>query len=128
MKIDIIDIQNKRNLCVVESERDVFFTIKRVYCVFGEKEGTHRGCHAHKKIWEVCYCPHGKISILLDDGKEKTEVMLDNPSKGLIMPPHYWRETFWHQDDSVLCVMSSDYYDESEYLHNYNEFLNHKFE
>jgi hypothetical protein len=34
-----------------------------------------------------------------------------------------WREMFDFSDDCVLMVLASDYYDESDYIRNYEEFL-----
>ncbi|QED23367.1 Putative cupin like domain protein [Candidatus Deianiraea vastatrix] len=34
-----------------------------------------------------------------------------------------WREMFNFSQDCVLMVLASDYYDESEYVRNYEEFL-----
>lgn len=122
MKVDIVDISNRGSLCVLELDRDVPFEVKRVYYVFGEKERAHRGFHAHKELWEVFYCPYGKITVVLDDGNERTEVLLDNPAKGLIVPPQYWRETIWHMNDSLFCALASAPYDKDDYLNSYEEF------
>ena len=110
-------------LSFVEAERDIPFSIKRIYCIYKTEEHQHRGFHAHKKNWQLLFCPYGSIDIILTDGKEQETVTLDQPSKGLILHPGLWREMIWKQDDSVLCVAASEYYDPDEYIRNYDEFL-----
>ena len=61
--------------------------------------------------------------LILDDGKEKTNISLDKPEKGLLLMPGMWREMIWRESGSVLCVLASEYYDENDYIRNYDEFL-----
>ena len=65
----------------------------------------------------------GGIRILLDDGREKAEVLLDSPDKGLLLDSGLWREMLWEQSDSVLCVAASEHYDEADYIREYDRFL-----
>lgn len=130
MKYDLIKLNTVMNqdsryggLSFVEGEKDIPFAIRRIYCIYQTEEGLHRGFHAHKLNWQLLYCPYGEIDIILDDGKEKERVTLDKPSKGLILHPGLWREMIWKQNDSVLCVAASEYYNPEEYIRNYDEFL-----
>ena len=123
MDIELLTIRSSAALSFVEGDRDIPFPIKRMYYIHSQPAGTHRGFHAHKALQQLLICPHGKICVLLDDGNERSEVLLDNPTKGLILRPSTWREMIWEQDDSVLCVLASDYYDESDYLREYQDFL-----
>lgn len=113
-------------LSFVESERDIPFAIKRIYCIYKTEENQHRGFHAHKKNWQLLFCPYGAIDIILTDGDEKETITLDNPSKGLVLNPGLWREMIWRHDDSVLCVAASEYYDPDEYIRNYDEYLSYR--
>lgn len=112
-------------LSYVEGERDIPFAIKRIYCIYKAEEHQHRGLHAHKKNWQLLFCPYGSIDIVLTDGREQETVTLDQPSKGLILHPGLWREMIWNHDDSVLCVAASEYYDPDEYIRDYDEYLKH---
>ncbi len=113
-------------LSFVESERDIPFAIKRIYCIYKTEENQHRGFHAHKKNWQLLFCPYGAIDILLTDGKKTETISLDKPSKGLVLNPGLWREMIWKHDDSVLCVAASEYYDPDEYIRNYDEYLSYR--
>lgn len=110
-------------LSFFEAERDVDFAIKRVYYITGVPKGTERGWHAHKALKQLLFCPFGKIEVTMDNGTEKSVFVLDDPSKGLVVDPLYWHTMRWLEDNSVLCVAASGYYDESDYLRDYNEFL-----
>ena len=110
-------------LMFLEGERDIPFPIRRVYWITETDAEMYRGSHAHKLNCQLLYCPYGKIDIILDDGKEKTTVTLDRPEKGLLLMPGLWREMVWRDKGSILCVLASEYYDESEYIRDYNEFL-----
>ncbi len=113
-------------LSFVESEKDIPFAIKRMYCIYKTEENQHRGFHAHKKNWQLLFCPYGAIDIILNDGEETQTITLDDPSKGLVLNPGLWREMIWKHDDSVLCVAASEYYDPDEYIRDYDEYLLHR--
>ena len=110
-------------LSFFEAERDIPFPIKRIYYIHGVPENTERGAHAHKELKQLLFCPYGSVKILLDNGKEKSEVLLDNPSIGLIITPCIWRDMIWLVEKSVLCVAASDYYNEDDYIRDYSEFI-----
>lgn len=103
--------------------RDIPFAIRRIYYIHHVPVGCVRGGHAHRKLNQLLWCPYGSITILLDDGTQKAEVPLDIPAKGLLVGPSMWREMRWEQKDSVLCVAADDFYDENDYIRNYQDFL-----
>lgn len=86
-------------------------------------EGVHRGKHAHKSLKQVLFCPCGACTISLDDGTEVREVRLDKSTEGLLVEACVWREMYDFTPDAVLMVLASDYYDESDYIRDYDEFL-----
>lgn len=111
------------HLVAIEEQKDVPFEIKRVYYMFGSAEDVIRGRHAHKKLEQVLVCVHGTCKVCLDDGVEKKEVSLEDPNKGLFVPPYLWHEMYDFSEDSVLLCFASDYYDESDYIRDYDAFL-----
>ena len=128
MKYNIIEIKSVEtesmgSLSFFEAKRDVPFEIKRIYYIYSVPQGIERSGHAHRTLQQVLFCPFGKIEIVLDNGFERDSVILDSPSKGLIIGPGLWRETLWQKDNSVLCVAASEYYIEADYIRDYDEFL-----
>ena len=110
-------------LVALEENKNIPFTVKRVYFMYGTKEGVHRGLHAHKSLRQVLFCPIGACTVMLDSGKEKATVRLNNPTEGLIVEPNTWREMYDFTPDAVLVVLASEYYDENDYIRDYGEFL-----
>lgn len=103
-------------------DRDIPFPIRRVYYIYGVAPGERRGFHAHKKLEQYLICIHGSCMILLDDGAEQQNVLLDDPSTGLYVGPGTWREMYDFSPDAVLLVLASEYYDESDYIREYPGF------
>lgn len=111
------------SLSFFEAERDIPFPIKRIYYIHNVPKNTQRGAHAHKTLKQLLFCPFGSIKILLDNGWEKEEVILDTPSMGLLLDFCVWRDMIWLTENSVLCVAASAYYDEEDYIRDYDEFM-----
>lgn len=110
-------------LVALEGLKNIPFQIKRVYYMYDTGENVRRGYHAHKSLKQILVCIHGSCKILLDDGLEKEIVLLNNPCDGLYVSNVMWREMFEFSPDAVLMVLASEYYDESDYIRNYDEFL-----
>lgn len=108
-------------LVALEENIDVPFEIKRVFHIYETKKGVVRGKHAHKKLEEVLVCVAGSCKVLLDDGEKKETIVLDNPTKGLYIPPELWREMFEFETDTVLLVLASREYEIDDYLRDYSK-------
>lgn len=104
-------------------EKTVPFDIKRVYYIYRTAEGVSRGYHAHKNLKQVAICVSGKCKMILDSGHNREEVWLDTPTKGLLIESMIWREMHEFSDDCVLLVLASEHYDESDYIRDYQEFV-----
>lgn len=111
------------SLVALEAEKTVPFPIKRVYYIFGTNAGVSRGFHAHKRLQQVALCITGKCRMILDDGRQRNEVWLDSPNKGLIIGDLVWREMHDFSEDCVLLVLASEHYDEADYIRDYGKFL-----
>ena len=111
-------------LVALEEFKDIPFEIKRVYYMYDTGEGIHRGFHAHKTLKQILICIHGSCKVLLDNGQEKKIVSLEKPYEGLYIAHNMWREMYDFSPDAVLMVLASEYYDESDYIRDYDQFLN----
>lgn len=127
MEVKIVQLEEhgdeRGTLISLEQMKNIPFEIKRVYYMFDTVHGVRRGFHAHKCLKQILICVKGNCKILLDDGTEKAEVLLDRPNKGLIIDSHIWREMFDFSEDAVLMVLASELYDEADYIRNYDEFI-----
>lgn len=114
---------NRGQLIALEEFKDIPFRIKRVYYMYETIEGIIRGQHAHKSIEQILICIHGSCKIRLDNGREKKTVLLEKPYEGLYVSNAMWREMFDFSPDAVLMVLASELYDESDYIRDYDEFV-----
>lgn len=113
---------DRGQLVAIEEMKDLPFDIKRVYYIYDTLTDVVRGHHAHKCLKQVLLCVHGSCKIHLDNGHETAEVLLDKPNEGLYIENDMWREMYDFTPDAVLLVLASEYYDESDYIRNYDEF------
>lgn len=127
MRLEKIKFQqhgDKRGqLVAIEEWKDIPFEIKRIYYMYDTGKGVRRGFHAHKCLQQILVCVHGSCKILLDDGKEKEIVLLENPYEGILITNNIWREMYDFSEDAVLLVLASEYYDEKDYIRDYDKFL-----
>jgi dTDP-4-dehydrorhamnose 3,5-epimerase-like enzyme len=128
MKVEFVNFDikgdNRGNLIAIEQLKNIPFEIQRVYYIFNTKEGVRRGFHAHKNLKQMAVCLSGSRKFLLDDGKEKIdEVVLDSSQKGLLIENMVWHEMYDFSVDCILLVLASEYYNENDYIRDYNEFL-----
>lgn len=111
------------NLVFFEATKDIPFPIRRIYQVYGVPIGSKRGMHAHKALRQALWCPAGHIDVVVDDGFTAVTHQLDAPDKVLLIFEGQWRDMYWRSEGAVLCVAASDYYDEKDYIRDYDEFL-----
>ena len=111
------------NLVPIEGGKDIPFDIKRVYYIWGTQRGVIRGHHAHRKLEQVIVCISGNCDFILDDGKTKKQIHLSSGNQGLYIKHNIWREFTNFSSDCIILVLASEYYDEADYIRNYDEFL-----
>ena len=127
MKIEFIPLQmhgdERGSLIALEETKNVPFDIKRVYYMFGTQTNVRRGYHAHKELRQLAIPVSGSCRFMLDDGKEKIDILLDNPALGLLIEPSIWHEMYDYSPDCILLILASDVYNESDYIRSYDEFV-----
>ena len=68
-------------------------------------------------------CVKGSLKLTLDDGTDRQSIVLDNPYEGVYISNNMWREMSDFSEDCVMMVFASEYYDENDYIRDYDEFL-----
>ena len=111
------------NLTVAEANKNIPFDIKRVYWLYDDPGGECRGGHAHKQIKEILIAVSGSFHVTLDNGKEKQTFLLNHPYQGLLIDTKTWRTLDDFSSGAVCVVLASDFYDENDYIYDYNDFL-----
>lgn len=118
---DILDMRG--NLCALEYGRELPFIPQRTFFVYNVPNARVRGAHAHKACHQFLICPYGSVSILVDDGEHRQEILLDRPSLGLHVQPGVWAVQYRYSQDAILLVLASDPYDPEDYIRDYDQFL-----
>jgi dTDP-4-dehydrorhamnose 3,5-epimerase-like enzyme len=122
--IDLTILGDERgSLISLEQHRNIPFSIKRVYYIFDTKHDVSRGFHAHKHLQQVAICVKGRCRFSLDNGREREDIWLTSATQGLYIGNNIWREMHDFSDDCVLLVLASDYYNEDDYIRQYEVFL-----
>ncbi|ATP10363.1 dTDP-6-deoxy-3,4-keto-hexulose isomerase [Aeromonas salmonicida] len=110
------------SLIALEGNKNIPFEIKRVYYIYGTQDGVARGFHAHKELQQIAICLNGSCRFVMDNGVDKSEVILDSPSQGLLIDVMQWHEMYDFSAGCVLLVLASDLYEEKDYIRNYDDF------
>jgi len=122
--IELPKISDPRgNLTFVESERHIPFDIKRVYYLYDVPGGAERGGHGHKNLQQFIIAMSGSFDVVLHDGVNQKRIHMNRSYYGLYVCPMMWREITNVSSGAVCLVLASEYYDEADYLRDYDEFL-----
>lgn len=120
--IEIPKIQDRRgNLSVIEGDT-IPFVSRRVYYLYDVPSGSKRGGHAHKGQQQFLIALSGSFDVILKDGKNKQVITLNKPNIGLLIVPGIWREIQNFSSGSVCLVLSSDEFDEEDYIREYKKY------
>ncbi len=117
----------KGYLSFFEGENEIPFEIKRVYYIYdiGNPKEV-RGPHAHKKLKQV-FIFKGTATCLLDNGKEKKEIVLNSPDTGIFIGPGIWHGFKDFSKGTTIFAIASDSYEHliqtGDYIRDYEDFL-----
>lgn len=118
------DLGDKRGkLVVIEGNRDIPFDIARTFYIYGSDSTIVRGQHANRNSEFVLINVSGKSKVMVTDGTKKEIVELNKPMKGIYIPKMIWKEMYDFSQDSVLLCLANTHYDGSEYIRNFDEYL-----
>ena len=118
---EISDIRG--NLTFAEFPGLLPFIVNRFFIVYDVPNKHVRGEHAHKELHEVLICTRGSCSIVIDNGTNRCEVVLNQPNLGLYIPPMMWTTQYKFTSDAALLVLASDIYKAEDYIRDYDEYL-----
>ena len=122
-RIDFPIIEDHRgNLSFIEGGNHIPFDIKRVYYLYDVPGGVERGGHAHKDLAQVIIAMSGSFDLILDDGSEKKRIHLNRSHYGVYISGLVWRKMENFSSGSVILVLASHEYDESDYIRDYERF------
>jgi UDP-2-acetamido-3-amino-2,3-dideoxy-glucuronate N-acetyltransferase len=109
-------------LRVLSVERETGMSIKRVFWVSDVAPGETRGQHAHKSGHQVLICLSGSLEVTLRDHLGEETIVLSPNSPAIWMKPLTWGVQRFLQPETVLLVLASNEFDESDYIRDEQEF------
>ncbi len=98
------------------------FDLKRAYWIYDVPAGEERGGHSHHEQMELVIAVGGSFSVNLFDGFSWKTYMLNKPFEGLLIPSGVWRTLDDFSSGSVCLVLTSNYFDEADYVRDFDEF------
>jgi hypothetical protein len=114
------------NIIVLENNKNIPFDIKRIYYLYDVPMGADRGGHGHYELQQYIVASSGSFTFVLDDGVNKKEFFLNDPSKALHIQPGIWREIKGFSSGSICLVLASHEYNENDYIRDFDEYLKYK--
>jgi len=121
--IDLSKIHNPAgNITIIQNGDFLNFNVKRVYYLYDVPGGSERGGHAHKNLFQLIVAASGSFDVIIDDGNNKKVVSLNRPYYGLLIVPGIWRELVNFSSGAICLVLTSEKYDEKDYIRNYFNF------
>jgi len=111
-------------ISTAEFPDNIPFQVKRVYWTYYTPQNILRGFHSHKELYQLIFAVSGTIIFNTEDRYgNKQEFKLSEPNIGLFIPPYVWRKISFSHNSVLLCLASSEYL-ESDYIRNYEDFIN----
>ncbi len=127
MQNSIINFQvmgdERGSLIALEENHNVPFDVKRVFYIYGTQAGVPRGQHSHYKTKQLLIAINGGCKVTLNNGTSKETYTLNKPNVGLFQDALIWGEMHDFSQDCVLMVLADTYYDNSDYIREYDTFL-----
>ncbi len=114
---------NRGSLIALENLKEIPFEVKRIYYIYDTKPEFPRGAHAHRELEQVLIMMEGSCELVLNDGKNIKNIILNRPDMGIFIGKNMWREMKNFSYGAKLLVLASDFYNEKEYIRDYEEFL-----
>lgn len=110
------------DLAPLEFARDLPFVPQRSFMVYDVPSTKVRGEHAHLVCQQFLIAARGRLRVLVDDGHNRAEIELTDPTTGLYMPPRIWGSQYHFERDTILLVFASHAYDSADYIRDYSDF------
>lgn len=119
--VDIPTFTDERGAISV-MDKELPFEVKRVFWLHHIQDGKDRGAHALLDSDEIMIAIHGSFVVDLDDLETKISIVLDDPSKGLMIRPGVWFRTHSYNEDGVSLILASEEYARDKYTYDYEEY------
>lgn len=110
------------NLSVIEFSR-LPWQPKRIYWLSNFVGDSTRGNHAHRELSQIFIVLSGTLDLEVFHGENKEVFHLHPNALDVHLSPGTWRVISNPSPDAVLLVLADSEYDESDYIRDWNEYL-----
>lgn len=110
-------------LTFAEEMKDFPFPLKRMFWITDVPGGARRGGHAHATCREIVCCVCGHFRLVVSNGRERREFLLDRPDYAVIIPEGVWCSLEDFAEGTVVVVGASEEYSPAGYIRDYDEFM-----
>jgi hypothetical protein len=122
----LIPLQSIRDprgtLVVMETGRQVPFNMPRLFLLLDMPQGGTRGDHAHRAQHQLLVPVHGALEVETIDRGGTAHYVLEDPAVGLHAPPLTWLKIKALQPGASCLVLTSERFDEADYIRDFAEF------
>jgi hypothetical protein len=120
--IDLPYVPDARGvLTSIESGLDVPFEIRRVF--FMRDVRGERGGHAHRVTHQLLVPVAGSFRVEVSDGTESASHTMNDPHRGLLLPPMTWVRLTDFTADAICLVLADTLYADVSYIRDWDEFI-----
>ena len=115
--------ESRGNLTVVQSTDDIPFSIARIFYLYGVRNDSERGAHAHREAEQAIIAISGSFSLEVTNGRQSKTYAMNKPNRAMYVPPMIWARVRNFSADAVCLVLTSAPYDPADYIRDWNEYV-----
>lgn len=120
--IDLPHAADKRGvLTSIESGLDIPFEPRRVFYIRDARG--ERGLHAHRATRQLLIAVAESFRVEVSDGFTSVTYAMDNPNRGLYLPPMTWVRLHDFAPGAICLVLADTRYADASYIHDWDEFV-----
>ena len=125
--IDFPRIEDDRGaLSFAESVNHIPFHIERMFWMYNIPKDKTRGGHSHLEASQVLVPVTGSFMLLIDDGTDKADILMDSASKGILLPPGIWCELRDFAPGTSVMVFTSHPFRMEDYVIDHPEYSSNR--
>ena len=116
-------LDERGNLSFFENNKQIPFSISRVYWIYDVPGGEIRGGHAYTDLQEVVIALSGSLDIILHDGEKELKFSLNRSYNALYIPKRTWRHMENFSTNALALIATDKPYSKNAYIRDFEEFL-----
>ena len=110
------------NITSLNNGIDAPFDVKRIFYIYDIPSGEDRGAHAHKECHQLLVAITGAFEVEVFDGNKIVKFLLNQPDRGLHIPPGIWASEVDFSGGGICLVLASHEYDEEDYIRDLTDY------